>query len=243
MNLEDCKTIYAQIARWALPFLLLLLLFLAFRCNRQEAEGADLRGQLQASLERTRQVENKNGQLVSQNSIVFTRNERDLKALSDSVFNLKDREGKLIAAVSAYTRIIQAANFGHKSAQFDNRPVIVKGDTVKIEQPADPDLVRVPRSFSYADSSLSFEGTVYKNSVDVDSLKIPNTLSLRTVEVKSGFLNLGKTTQVQAINSNPAFRNEKIAQIQIKKRATAWNRWIKPALFAGAGIYIGSQLK
>lgn len=242
MTINDFKIIYAQISRWALPFLLLLLLFLVFTCGHQNNENADLQTRLNASLDRTKQLENQKGQLVAQNSVIFTSDQKQLKALTDSVFSLKDREGRLIKAVESYTQIIQSVNFKGKSAAFDDRPhVNEKGDTVFLEQPADPNLVRVPRPFSYSDSSISFAGKVRKTDVLIDSLKIPNVLSLRTVETKTGLFK--RTTQVQAVNSNPAFVNSKIATIQVKHKPTAWNRWIKPALFAGAGVFIGKQLK
>jgi hypothetical protein len=244
MTLNEYKVIYAQVSRWALPFLLLLLVFLAFRCNRQGKDNGDINGQLRASLQRTEQLENRNGDLVAQNTVLFTRSQNDFKALTDTVFNLKDKAAKLTKAVLSYSQIVQEANFKGKTATFDDKPTVnEKGDTVYITQPADPDLVRVPRPFSYSDSTIAFAGKVRKSDVLIDSVKIPNVLSLRVITQKTGFLNMGRRTVVQAINSNPAFKNTGIVTMEVKPKASAWSRWIKPALFAGAGIYVGTKLK
>lgn len=242
MTIEEIRTIYAQLSRWALPFLLALLLFLAFRCNRQDAEYGALSRQLDATLDRTKQLENQKGEMVAQNTVLFTSSQKQIKALTDTVFNLKDREGRMIRAVLDYSKIIQEANFRNKSAGFQDKPTVnAKGDTVYLSQPADPDLIRVPRPFRYSDSTIDLAGRVRKNDVLIDSLKIPNILSIRTAEVKTGIFK--RSTVVQAVNSNPAFINSQIASVKVTHKPSAWNRWIKPVLFAGAGLYIGSTLK
>lgn len=242
MELNEFKIIYAQVARWALPFLLLLLLFLAFNCTRQNTENKQLSQSLQTNLERTKQLENQKGEMVAQNNVLFTGNQRDLRALTDTIFNLKDREERLIRSVLSYSKIVQEASFKNKAATFDDRPTVnEKGDTVFMPQPTDPDLIRVPRSFGYSDSTIFLSGKVRKADVLIDSVKIPNVLSIRTAEVKSGIFK--RSTVVQAINSNPAFKNTGIATVEVKHKPTAWNRWVKPVLFAAAGVFIGSQIK
>lgn len=242
MTTDEIKLIYAQVARWALPFFILLIIFGAFNCHRQNSDNLDLNAKLNASLQRTQQLENKTGDLVAQNQVLFTMRQSDLKTFTDSVFNLREKDDRLTKAVLAYTKIVQEAKFGNKSASFDDRPTInEKGDTVFLPQPTDPNLVRVPRPFTYSDSTIVFAGKVRKNDVLIDSLQIPNTLSLRTIETKKGLF--GRQTTVQAINSNPAFKNTGLAQIQVKHKPTAWSRWIKPSLFAAAGIFVGSQIK
>jgi hypothetical protein len=239
---DDIKIFYAQASRWAFPLLIVLLLVSVLTCSHEKDERTGLAERLNDIEKKTVQLENKNGQMVAQNVQLLTRNEDELKALTDSVFNLKDREARLVAKVTSYTKIIQDARFKDKIAVFHDtiRDPNDTGRIVIIQQPADTNLIAVPRPFAYSDSTINFAGVVTRRGVKIDSLEVPNNLFFRTLEQKTGFLKLGRTTVVQALNSNPAIQNTGIASVSLKQRPNWWLRWGKPlvaALAAGVVVY------
>lgn len=243
---ETIKSYYAQASRWAFPVLIVLLLVSLFTCNRERSERTTLEQRLDASEAHTVQLENENGQMVAENKTILTDNARELKDLTDSVFNLKKREAKLIGSVSTYARIVQNAKFSGKTAPFIDKPRTDPNDTTKtvyLPQPADTNLMRVPRSFVYPgndqqDTTIKFSGTVTRRGVTVDSLEIPNTLHFRIAQQKTGFLKLGRTSVVQAVNSNPAIQNTGIASIIVKQKASFWIRVVRPVLAAAVTGFV-----
>jgi cell division protein FtsB len=246
MNYENLKLFYAQASRWAFPLMVVIFLVSLLTCNRQPAENSDLSDRLAALEAKTVQLENKNGQLVAENK-QLTASKAELKGYTDTIFNLKRSQEKLIKEVTTFAKIVQAASFHGKTATFnDSQPNPSKdGDTAKIvyiEQPRDPDLIRVPRSFSFADSTIQYAGTVLKDSVRMDSIKITNALYFRAAVQKTGFLRLGRTNIVQAFNTNPAIVNTGLTSAQVKIRPNFWNRVLKPVLFAVGAGYVGYKI-
>lgn len=243
MIFEDIKSIYAQVSRWAFPLLGVLVLACFLTCNRERDERIGLEDRLNASERRTIQIENDRGQLVAQNEQIVTIMGGHIKAVSDSVFALRRDRERLIAAVTNYTRITQAATFRDKTGTYIDTFYKDTGRTVFIEQPQDTNLMRVPRPFTFSDSTIAFGGVVTRKGVRVDSLNVPNTLHIRMATEKTGFLKLGRKNIVQAVNSNPAIQNTGIASIAVKPKAGWWNKWGKPVLVAGASVFIYSKTK
>lgn len=241
MTPEKINLYYAQVTRWAFPVLIVILLVSLFTCNKRTAQNDGLEKLLNDSEKRTIQLENDRGQLVAQNEQILTMNKKSIEDLTDSIFNLNRKQEKLIADVLNYYRITQNANFRDKFAGFIKVPVKDPNDSTKIvyiEQPQDTNLIRVPQPFAYSDSTIRFAGEVRRTGVLIDSVHVPNTLHLRTLTQKTGFLNLGRKTVVQALNSNSAIVNSGIASVAVKNQPSAWNRWIKPILFGAAGSFI-----
>lgn len=246
VSIDDVRAVYQRISAWALPVLIALLAITVFTCNKEKDERGHLSEALDAQSKRTNQIVNQNGLLVAQNQKLLTSDRRELKDYTDSIFNLKRQNSRLVATVSDYTRIIQEAKFRDKNAGYTDKPQKDPNDTTKIvylPQPADPDLIRVPRSFAYSDSTINFEGTVLKERVRVDSITIPNTLHIRTVENKTGFLRLGRTTTVQAFNTNPAFTNKELVSVTVKPKKNTLGK-IAIAVAAGfLGFKAGQNFK
>lgn len=241
MTLQEINSFYAHASRWAFPLLIILLLTSLFTCTHERGQRTDLAKRLNDMEARTQQVENERGQLVAQSDKILNVTGEEIDNLTDTIFNLKQSQERLISQVLNYSRITQETRIKGKTAPFIDRPA--QPGTVVIPQPQDTNLIRVPRAFSYTDSTITFDGMVTRLGVTLDSLTIPNILHLRTVEQRTGFLNLGRVTTVQAINSNPAIKNKGIASMTIKARPNWWNSWGKPLAAAGAGIFIYSKIK
>ena len=193
--------------------------------------------------QRSKVYENAAGQLVTENTALKAENSKVIADLTDSIFKLKIKDATMLKSKQSYTRINQEINVKDKTADYipdekeENKPIAAAPgiDTTN--------LMRVPQRFLYTDTSVTFAGTVKKSGVTMDSISIKNTTHLREVTKKKGFLNLGRETTVQAINSNPAVINTGISTIRVQARPNWWNRWGKPVAAAVlAGIAV-DQLK
>lgn len=243
--MQELKTIYAQAARWALPFLALILIISVYTCNESRGHNADMAKEIEDARARTVQIENEKGKLISQNETLLHFTNKELQTYTDTIFNLRAREARLIKSVTSYAQIVQEAKFKGKTAKYKDPAPRTDQDpgAVVTSQPADTNFIRVPRGFIYSDSTLSFDGVVRRDGVTIDSLTIPNTLHIRTAIQKSGFLKLGSKTVVQAFNTNPAFKNTGIVSAEVKNRGTWWQRWGKPAVAIIGTVIIYRQIK
>lgn len=241
--MDELKNIYAQVARWALPFAAIILIISVYTCNETQGHNADMAKELNDAKSRTIQIENEKGKLISQNETLLHFTNKELQTYTDTIFNLRSREARLIKSVTSYAEIVQQAKFKGKTAKYKDPGTDQEGGAVVIDQPVDTNFIKVPRSFNYSDSTLAFDGVVRREGVTIDSLTIPNTLHIRTAIQKSGFLKLGSKTVVQAFNTNPAFKNTGIVSAEVKNRGTWWQRWGKPAAAIIGTVIIYRQIK
>lgn len=244
MKAINFTQVYARVAPWALPFLVVLFLLSLLTCNRKSGALADLRLDLDSVARKARQFENEKGQVISQNQVLKAESSQQLKELTDTIFNLKKEDQKKVKAIENYTRIIQQFKTGPKFAEFttDDFTDLVKKDSTHTAGALDSNYVRVPRPFMYMDSTVQFAGRVTRLGVWLDSIRIENRLHFRTVVEKAGFLNMGRKTSVQALNSNPAITNLGVATIQTANRLNWWNKWGKLAAGAILGGIVGHQI-
>lgn len=246
MKAINFKQVYARVAPWALPFLVVLFLLSLFTCNRKAGALADLRLDLDSVARQARQFENEKGQVITQNQVLKAESSKQLKDLTDTIFNMKKEDRKKVKTIENYTRIIQQFKTGPKFAPFEDAGYFTRADNDSKQAagaPArDSNYIRVPRPFMYWDSTVQFAGRVTRLGVWLDSIRIENRLHFRTVVEKAGFLNMGRKTSVQVLNSNPAITTLGVATIQTANRPNWWNRWGKPAAFAILGGIVGHQI-
>src|ERR1044072_4086438 len=248
--MEKFKLYYAQASRWAFPFAIAALIVSLFTCNRNQRQAEDrvatLEAMLDAQEKKTVQIENEKGQLVAQNEQLKT-NAQDLKALTEEVFRLKEQDERIIKAGTSYSRIPQEAVFRKIDASWDDHIVPSKdgNDTaiVYVPQPADTSLIRVPRTFAYQDTTITLAGTVFRSGVRIDSMRIPNQVHFRTVIQKTGFLNLGRKTVVQAFNTNPRIGNTGITSVAVDVRPNWWHRWGEPLASAAVTGFVVNRIR
>jgi hypothetical protein len=234
MKAINFKSVYAQAAPWALPFLVVLFLLSLFTCNRQRGAVADLRMDLDSVARQARHFENERGQVITENQVLKAESGRQLKELTDTIFNLKKRDEKRIKTINSYARIIQEYNSGPKFAPFieDVGDFTAGKDSTPTAGPRDSNYVRVPKPFMYLDSFTSIRGRVTRVGVWLDSIRIENTVHFRTLTERAGFLNMGRKSTIQVLNSNPAIATIGVTTIQVPSRPNWWQKWGK--LVAGA---------
>jgi len=240
INVTQLKSIYARLSRWALPLLAVILILSLRECRNNRQAVADLRLDLDSVARQAVQIENARGQLVAENKQLQATNAEQLKDLTDTIFALKKQDAKRVKTVQEYARIIQQFKTGGKLAPFLPVPEDTATRTAAEPAPcADSNYVRVPRPFMYLDSTISFRGRVTRVGVWLDSVQIENTLHYRTLVNKTGFLNLGRSTTVQVLNTNPAITTLGVTSITVPHRVNWWNRWGKPlaaAILAGVAV-------
>jgi hypothetical protein len=248
MKAINFKQVYAQVAPWALPFLIVLFLLSLFTCNRQRGALSDLRLDLDSVARQARQFENEKGQVITENKVLKAESGRQLKELTDTIFNLKRRDEKRVKTINSYARIIQEYNSGPKFAPF----IEDAGDFTRLADkdstqtagpgPRDSNYIRVPKPFMYWDSLTTIRGRVTRVGVWLDSMSVQNTVHFRTLTEKTGFLNMGRKSTLQVLNTNPAITTIGATAIQVPNGPNWWHRWGKPAAFAILGGIVGHQI-
>jgi hypothetical protein len=247
MKAINFKSVYAQVAPWALPFLVVLFLLSLFTCNRKAGALADISLNLDSVARQARQFENEKGQVITENKVLKAESGRQLKELTDTIFNLKKRDEKRVKTINSYARIIQEYNSGPKFAPFiedagDFTKLVDSGTKTAGPTPRDSNYIRVPRPFLYLDSLTKIYGRVTRLGVWLDSMKVENTVHFRTLTEKTGFLNLGRQSTLQVLNTNPAITTVGATVVQIPNKPNWWNKWGKPAAFAILGGIVGHQI-
>jgi hypothetical protein len=242
MNTEKLKASYARASAWALPVLVVLLIFSLRECGKRADLAGDLKLNLDSVARLAKSFENKNGVLVSENKQLTVESGTQLEALTDSIFALRTREAKNIRTVADYARIIQEGKFRDKLGTWTDTLTVTDTNYVNVELDADTNYLRIPKAFSYEDSTIAFSGSVTRAGVHMDSVGISNTVHFRTVVNRSGFLNLGKSTTVQAINTNPGITTTGLTSLTVRHKSTAWQRWIKPTLAAALAAVATYQI-
>lgn len=246
MEAINFKQVYARVAPWALPFLAVLFLLSLFTCNHKAGALADLRLDLDSVAYQARQFENEKGQVITQNEVLKAESAQQIQNLTDTIFNLKREDKRKVKQIQDYTRIIQEFKTGPKFAPFiedagDFTRLVENDSTATAGTRArDSNYIRVPRPFLYWDSTIQFAGRVTRLGVWLDSIRIENRLHFRTVVEKTGFLNMGRITSVQVLNSNPAITTLGVTKIQTANRPNWWNKWgklIAGAVLGGVGVH------
>jgi hypothetical protein len=224
--------IYAQASAWALPFLAVILFLSLRQCHSNSMKLISVSMDLDSVARQAQHFENSRGQIIAENQQLRVESARELRQLTDTIFALKrDRERK-VKTVQDYARIIQQFKASDKFAPFtEDAPDTTKTAEAK-PQPADTNLIRVPRPFMYMDSTIIFGGRVTKLGVQLDSIRIENTLHYREVVNKTGFLRLGRSSTVQVLNTNPAITTLGVTSVTVPQQVSWWHRWGKPVAFA-----------
>jgi hypothetical protein len=243
MKAIDFKQLYAQASPWALALLVVLLIISMWNgCHKGEMIG-DLTGVVDSLQKKTVILTNEKGQAVAQNQQVTVASGKQLQALTDTIFKLRKEDQRKTKTVEQYARIVQEYRAGGKFAPFQPEDFT---DLVHADTPAyapargDSNYIRVPKPFIYWDSTVTFTGRVTRTGVWLDSIRIDNTIHLRTVVQKKGFIGLGSVTSIQVLNSNPAITTTGVTSLVVSKAPKWWNRWGKPlaaAILGGVAVH------
>lgn len=219
----------------------LLGLFLTDQARRKaENETKDIQSQYEFLNQTHKELVNRHGRLIEEQKTAQTTSESQIKDLSAKVFDLTKREERRIKQVEALIRIAQ--NAGIRDVMIPYKVT----DTVQAD-PSDSLIAKAkvvipPKQFADSTEHYSINGTVLLEGVRIDSLDIPDSLSLRIAQKKEGLFK-PKQQVIQIIHSNPLVKTTGLNSLTLKQKPTAWNRVIKPALGVIAGVLLAKSLR
>jgi hypothetical protein len=179
--------------------------------------------------------------------------QEQLKAYSDSVFNLTKKQERKIKDVIAFYQAKTNIKIVDKLVPYlDTIKQKEWEDSVKLAcqnviDYYEANTIGVPDSAKVEDTTIYASLIVKKDGVEIDSLSIPDVQSLRFVTLKGGFLKkdqegkrhlfLKKSLQVQVLHSSPYLEHisSQTYLYQEKKKA----KLLPKLILIGAGIIIG----
>ena len=189
-------------------------------------------------------LKNKEGkQVIEQKPAEFT-NDKELKKLSATIFNLSKSNERLVKQVNALVSVTQKLTVVDKDIPYEpestddstttNIDTVINNKTY-----VDIDSVIVPpKKFSLKENNqFLIKGTVLLNKIKLDSLSFTNDVSWRFIESKKGIFSK-RETKIQAINSNKYFTNTNMQSTVVRHEPNSWNKWIKPICSALATFLI-----
>lgn len=222
---------------YVLSGVLIFIMFLVLNdLSRVKDENKDLLAKATwSSPTKVDTIINKQGKPVLESAVIETATDKDLKELSSKYFQLQKQDEKRIKTITELTELLQQTTIDSVLVPYT--------DTVKIK---DSDALVVPTTFRDSTKNYKINGTVLLTGVRINSLTIPDSLFVQLVEQRpKGFLNnifQKNRTMVQVLHSNPLVSTKDVKTIQVKLKPSAWNRWIKPVVFATLGIFLGGKL-
>lgn len=241
MNLLPITTAYKKVAPYAIPVLILLFLFSLKTCTKYSGQLDQYAAKLDSFASLAAHYENVLGQQIAENKQIKIQSADYLKKMTDTIFKLKKSDQKKTAQVTEYARINQELRLQIKLAPWDTSHQVTNPSPGAITD--DSGTVHVPRSFRYEDSTVRIQGTVLIAGVRIDSMSVTNTVNLRTLTKKTGFLGLGRESTVQVLNSSPVVRTTGVLSITVPPTLNWWQRVGKPVTFAILGGVIVSLVK
>lgn len=181
---------------------------------------------------------NKLGQVITEARLVRTQDERTIQKLSEDVFHLQKKDEAHIKAYQALYRVKQTVRIDSVPVPYIDSNSTAGIDTAGLVR-ADQVIIP-PRTFYDSTAHYTVRGRVLLEGVALDVVRVPDTVSLRVVEVKKGLFKRRETV-VQTIHSNPLVKTEGQQSISVTPKKSFIEK-ILPKLALVAGIYLGTKL-
>ncbi len=179
---------------------------------------------------------------------------KDIATYSDSAKHYKIKSGVAVATNGVLKLdnenqlkylIVKNDTIKKLLAQFkDVKTVIIHDggfkfthDTVRLTDTIPCDFN--PIAFSQKKKHYKLFGTLTRTNLIIDTLVVPNTQTIVLGDKKSGFLNLGKTTSVDILNSNPYMQVNKISAYTVKETKWLENWKVQIGIGFATGFLVG----
>lgn len=191
---------------------------------------------------------NKQNEVITQQKVLITESQSSIKKYTDSIFNLKKSEQRKVKEVIAfYSEKLKAAladtvyiEYFYGDDSSAQEYTFEESDCEEYIRNAIVGKISVPKSVLLDSVGVfKIDATILEKGLRINKLEIPDTLSLRVIENKTGLFK-PRTLDVQAKHSNPMFT--KIDQTSILYKPKPKGKWVVRALILGLGIYLGSKL-
>jgi hypothetical protein len=201
-----------------IAFLVFMVVFITWRGNVRENNMVD---QIVTSSDIAKEYSLKSGAIVASNTALVASTQTQMESFAKS---LNDTIYKIVKKFKSVQNITYATSNFYTSK-----------DTIRtVNIPCDFKPFKVRRS----DSTYNFTGTIAKDYFSVDSLYVPNKVSIVSGRKKTGFMKHDYTVDIN--NSNPLIRTSNISAYQYAPQKKWYERtWVH--MLAGAAIYSGVQ--
>lgn len=237
---------------WAtIAVLALALIFSAATCSHYKSKNVAL------ALENQKldSIVNKYGQIITiQEAVVIRTNDEkeQLKAITDSLFNLTSKQQKQIKDVIAFYKGVTNTIIRDKLVPYKDTTGrkqwqdSLRKQCQQVIDYYEDNYISVPKQATDSTEHFSAVLTVSKEGVTINNLSIPDSQYIRFNVMKGGLFKkdtygkrhiiLNKRIQVQVLHTNPLVHvtgQQSAIYIPPKKA-----RWLEKALLIGAGIGI-----
>lgn len=193
-----------------LPILIIVLaLFLVATCNENKKLQRDIACQTENYFNNEnnyRKKINELGQEVSRQNVAIVESNAQRKALEKQIKELKRLKSKVdIVIETVYDSVVVS----HVDTLFE------------------PNAIAVPKYFRYDTDGLSFNQTINKSYIKLDSIKITNGINITVGKFKTGFLK--SEYQAEVTLTNPHSSTVAMKSIMVKENK-------RKSFFVGVGI-------
>lgn len=204
---------------------IIIFLILAFAvregCNRSNMDGlvANLKNYEDSAEYYNLKVNGLNVEIAQNKSLVLQSNDQ-IKSVLES---MNDTMAKLIKKFKSIN-----------SGTIINNNTYISGDTIKMKGDSIPCNFK-PFKVRRDSAHYKFVGTIAKNYFTIDTLSIPNKISIISGRKKIGFLNY--EDRVELFNSNPLVKTTNIGSYEVVKR----KKRVGLGVSAGYGLSFGKE--
>lgn len=228
---------------WSVTLFLTMLFWLhTCNLNKRIDKAEEQVVQLNLENQKDKEIINKRNMTIRTQEAVITRNQASLSNLTDTIFNLRNKDARNLETIAYYKGVTKTV--------IKNVPIPYL-DTVRMKRLTDSMMatkeglmeyienftVEVPKKAGYETKHMKVDLTVGLDDVNIDSLIVPDSLYLRFVE-RGGFLRR-KTVEVQYFHTNPYIKSISSQSAFYKPRGNFWKNVVLPvAVGIGAGILI-----
>lgn len=206
---------------WGIIISLGFALFIREGCNRSQNDNliADLAGYKDSAKYYNLKVNGLNVEVAQNKSLVLQSNDQIKSVLS----SMNDTMAKLIKKFKSIN-----------SGTIINNYTTINGDTIKLQGDSIPCNFK-PFHVRRDSAHYKFVGTIAKNYFTIDTLTIPNKISIISGRKKVGFLKY--EDRVELFNSNPLVKTTNIGNYEVVKR----KKRIGLGLSAGYGLSFSKE--
>lgn len=237
--------------QWAVIALILVLFFQFKSCSdRKLAIAQSTVDSLTLASQKSDSTVNTLGQKVYTQSVIITSNQKSIRQLSDSMFNLKKKDAKILKKVISYYS--QRTHIVMDTVSIPYTDTTVHGsfkDSSDLARYLRDSTISVPRTVNMSNQYFSINETLKKEGIVINSIDFPDSQYIRVVENRGGFFrrvngklkfHVKKQVQIQTLHTNPLIRIT--GQNSVEYVPKAKPKILERALLIGAGVAIGLLL-
>lgn len=217
--------------------------------NKYESQLVAKLDSMTLANQRLDSIKNAQGKIIQTQQAIVVNTQSDIKALTDSIFNLKNKQAKQIKQIIAYYSQKTSTVIDSIPVPFlDSTQYRKFKDSLDFYRFAKDSLITVPKQVEI-DSLGAFhlDATITKKALLINNITIIDSQYLRIVENKGGFFkkvngklkfHVPKTVQFQSFHTNPLIHVT--GQNSILYTPNSKPKVLEKVLIFGAGVYLGT---